>query len=79
MQLLDNPAFKRAYSTTQQTLLEMILRLKHDGSPEAENFEREACRSLRNLECLRRALSLAGQNQQLREADFRPQEPATDD
>ena len=71
-QLLDNPAFQRAFDGLESSIVKLIVETPSDGSPEHEAAEREMCRSLRNLHALKSKLTLTVQNQQLRVADFKP-------
>jgi hypothetical protein len=73
--LLDDPAFVRGVELVRQGLLRELEQLKHDGSPEHEDFEREVCRSLRSLKSVRHAITACVQGQTLREAGFKPIEP----
>jgi hypothetical protein len=76
--LLDDPAFKRGVELVREGLIRELEQLKHDGSPEHEDFEREVCRSLRSLKSVRHAITACVQGQTLREAGFRPVEPQED-
>ncbi len=71
-QLLDNPAFQRAFDGLEASIVDLIVKTPSDGSPEHEAAEREMCRSLRNLHALKSKLAKTVQGQQLREVDFRP-------
>ncbi len=73
--LLEDPAFRRAFSAVHEGMVNAILNFKHDGSKEADNFERECCRSLRTLQSLKRALAMGAQGQKLRLAEYKPIEP----
>ncbi len=70
--LLDDPAFVRGVDLCRESLVRELENLKADGSPEQEDFEREVCRSLRNLKSLRHAIAACVQGQTLREAGFKP-------
>ncbi len=72
--LLDDPAFVRGFDTVRESMVRAITEFKHDGSPEADAYERECCRTLRTLTSLKRAIALGVQGQKLRLADFRPGE-----
>lgn len=75
--LLNDPAFQRAFSTSREYAVQQIERLVLN-SPDAVEFERELCRTLRTLANVKRVIGLALQNQQLREHDFRPTTPPQD-
>ncbi len=75
--LLDDPAFKRAFSVVKDAMVREIINFKHDGSDQADDYERECCRTLRTLNSLRRALALGVQGQELRLKDFQSQIPKT--
>ena len=77
--LLDDPAYQRAVDLVREGLVRELEQLKHDGSPEMEDFEREVCRSLRSLKSTRLAITACVQGQTLREAGFRPIPPQTED
>ena len=70
--LLDDPAFQRGTELVREGLVRELENIKADGSPEQEDFEREICRSLRNLKSLRHAIAACVQGQTLREAGFKP-------
>ena len=72
--LLEDPAFVRGYDALREGIINELEKMKHDGQPETDAYERELCRVLRTLPGLRRALSLAIQGKQLRLAEFRPRE-----
>jgi hypothetical protein len=76
--LIDDPAFKRGVEICREALVRELESIKHDGSPEMEDFEREVCRSLRNLKSLRHAITACVQGQTLREAGFKPAAPKED-
>ena len=73
--LLKDPAFIRGFDAVKEGMVTEIINLKHDGSEEIKEFEAECCRVLRTLYSLRRAIAVAPQLQNLRLADFKPQEP----
>ena len=77
--LLDDPAFIRATETTEESIINLIVDGKHDGSPEFEAAEREMCRTLRTLRSLKRVLTKTLQGEKLRLADFKPREPEKED
>ena len=77
--LLDDPAFKRGVDLVREGLVRELESMKHDGSPEHEDFEREVCRSLRSLKSVRHAITACVQGQTLREAGFKPVEPQKED
>ena len=72
--LLDDPAFIRGFEAVREGMVNEIINLKHDGSNEMDEYERECCRTLRTLSSLKRAISLGVQGHQLRLAEFRPGE-----
>lgn len=71
---LRDPAFVRGFDAVQSAIIHELAMLKHDGQDTTDAFERELCRSLRTLHCLRRAITLGVQKQKLRSVDFRPQQ-----
>ena len=73
--LLEDPAFKRAFESMREGLVNELENLKHDGQPETDDYEREICRSLRTLRGIPRAITLAVQGQKLRLADFQAKPP----
>ena len=76
--LLDDPAFKRGVELVREGLIRELENIRHDGSPEVEDFEREVCRTLRNLKSMRHMIAGCVQGQTLREAGFRPVAPEKD-
>lgn len=70
--LLDDPAFKRSFEMVRDGLVRELENMRHDGSPEMDSYEREVCRSLRNLMSVRRAIATCVQGKTLREAGFKP-------
>ena len=77
--LLDDPAYVRGVELVREGLVRELEQMKHDGSPELEDFEREVCRSLRSLKSVRHAITACVQGQTLREAGFKPVEPQVED
>lgn len=73
--LLDDPAFKRGVSAVREGVINELERIKHDGQPETDDYERELCRTLRTLKSVERAIAMGVQGQKLRLAEFRPVEP----
>ena len=73
--LLNDPAFLRAYTAVHEGMVNEIVSLKHDGSREVDDLERECCRVLRTLNSMRRALAMGVQGQKLRLAEFQSIEP----
>jgi len=73
--LLDDPAFKRGFAKVRDALIYELEQVKHDGQPETDDRERELCRSLRTLMCVRRAISIAVQGQALKLATLIASEP----
>jgi len=73
--LYNDPAFQEAVSTVERGIVDLIVNTPNDGSPEAENAEREMCRSLRTLKRLPRVMLRVMQGEQLRLADFRAHDP----
>jgi len=76
--LLTDPAYVRGFDLVRTGLISSLENFKHDGSPEADAWEREVCRSLRTLVSTKRAMSAGVQGQQLREAGFRAHDPETE-
>lgn len=72
--LLDDPAFQRAFDAVREGLIHELEAIKHDGSEETDDYEREVCRTLRTLGSVKRAIALGVQGHKLRLADFRPVE-----
>lgn len=70
--LLDDPAFKRGFNLVRDGLIRELENMQHDGSEAMDDYEREVCRSLRNLMSVRRAIGACIQGQTLREAGFKP-------
>lgn len=70
--LLDDPAFIRGFETVRSGVIAEIENLKHDGQDETRDYELELCRTLRNLNAVKRAISMTVQGQKLRIADFKP-------
>ncbi len=62
--LLSDPAFQRAYDMIREGYVKALEEAKSDGSPEFEDYVIDIARSLRNLNALRRTLSLTVQRQQ---------------
>lgn len=73
--LLDDPAFIRGFGAVREGVINELERIKHDGQPELDDYERELCRTLRTLHSVKRAIALGVQGQKLRLADFKPIEP----
>lgn len=48
-QLLESPAYKRMIIAAERSLMAEIVNLKHDGTKEADDQERELCRELRTF------------------------------
>lgn len=65
-QLLENPAFQRAYDAVRDGCIKILEDMQHDGSPEMVDQELEICRTLRTLKSVRRNLSLAVQRRELK-------------
>lgn len=72
--LLNDPAFVRGFESFRDELIRCITDMKHDGSPEADAYERHKCMQLRDLTDLKRHISVAVQKQNLRLANFKPTE-----
>lgn len=72
-QLLDTPAFSRAYDGVRDALIKEIEDLQVDGGKADDDYERELCRSLRALKSVKRMLVVTVQGQQLRLAQGGPQ------
>lgn len=77
--LLTDPAYIRGFDLVRDGLIRSLEEFKHDGSQEADNWERETCRALRTLISTRRAMSAGVQGQQLREAGYRARAPESDE
>lgn len=76
--LLADPAYVKGFNAVRNALILRIEEFQHDGSPEADAYERELCRTLRTLTRTKRAMALGIQGQELRDADFRPHAPEAD-
>ena len=74
-QLLDNPAFDRAYRSAREQIIGHIEDLPASGHAEDIELERELCRTLRALKGVRRVLVVTVQGEQLRLADFQTRQP----
>ena len=72
--LLNDPAFVRGFEAFREELIRCIIDMKHDGSPEADAYERHKCLQLRDLSDLKRHISVSVQKQNLRLANFKPTE-----
>ena len=77
--LLNDPAYTRGFNNVRDFLIRELETLKHDGSPEMDNYEREICRTLRTLTSTKRAMTVGIQGQDLRAAGFRPRKPETEE
>ena len=77
--LFNDPAVQDAMSHMEQAIVNLIVETQSDGSPEAEDAEREMCRSLRTLKRLPRIMFRVLQGEKLRAADFRPHEPGQEE
>lgn len=75
--LVNDPAFITAYDAVHTFLIDKIEGLEMDGTAETAELERELCRSLRCMKGIKRALTIAGQRQKLRLADFSASTPET--
>jgi len=71
--LLGDPAFIRAYDVVEEGLFNAVRAHRPNGTQEADDVEREYCRSIRTLHSLKRVLNVTIQGQKLRAADFKPQ------
>ena len=77
--LLDDPAFVRGFDAVRDGVIREIENLKHDGQQATIDYELELCRTLRNLNAVRRAIALGVQGQALRLAEFRPRAPESEE
>lgn len=77
--LLTDPAYVRGFELVRDGLIRSLEEFKHDGSAEADNWEREVCRTLRTLISTKRAMSAGVQGQTLREAGYRARAPESDE
>lgn len=67
-QLLENPAYKRLIIAAERDLMAEIVNLKHDGSKEADDHERELCRELRTFTRIKAKLLLQSAGARFRAA-----------
>jgi len=72
--ILEDPAFVRGFDETREGIIKLLEEIRHDGSDDMNNYERELCRTLRSLTCIKRIIGLGVQRQQLRAVDFKPQQ-----
>ena len=72
--LLDDPAFQRGFDNVREGCVSLLENLQHDGSEATDRYEREICRTLRTMSRLKRVITIGVQGQQLRLADFKPQD-----
>lgn len=77
--LLADPAYVRGFDLVRNGLIRSLEEFKHDGSKEADDWERETCRALRTLISTRRAMNAGVQGQTLREAGYRARAPESDE
>ena len=77
--LLNDPAYVRGFNNVREGIIYQLEHMKHDGSADMDDYERELCRVLRTLTSTKRAMSLGIQNQPLREHNFRAKAPEAEE